>query len=412
MKPRMVKTDILYNGVDANRDISDVLSDFDFTDSIEESDSISLTLGDREKMWAGTFMPVNGDRIQASIVMENWNGQGKESRIRCGEFVVDSYRIQAPPQKIMIEGVSAPVDRDFKDTKRTQTWEKVTIRQIAAEIAARYGLSLVYDTAKDITLEREEQNEKTDSAYLKELCNQYGLGIKVYASQLVIWSYEEYEAREPTAYIWPEMASKWSYKGSIQGTYTGAKVSYSSPKKKETLTAFVGQEGRVLNVNQKAESVADAERIGTYAIQNANRKEITAEITLCPEIALPAAASQVLALSGFGKIDGRYFVTCARHRLSSRGEYQLSLSMYRIAGQEETKQAEGSGGSGENSYTVKSGDTLWDLARSFYGDATKYSTIYNANRDKIEEEAKRRGKESSNGGYWIFPGTELTIPPA
>ena len=46
MKPRMVKTDILYNGVDANRDISDVLSDFDFTDSIEESDSISLTLGD------------------------------------------------------------------------------------------------------------------------------------------------------------------------------------------------------------------------------------------------------------------------------------------------------------------------------------------------------------------------------
>ena len=86
MKPRMVKTDILYNGVDANRDISDVLSDFDFTDSIEESDSISLTLGDREKMWAGTFMPVNGDRIQASIVMENWNGQGKESRIRCGKL--------------------------------------------------------------------------------------------------------------------------------------------------------------------------------------------------------------------------------------------------------------------------------------------------------------------------------------
>ena len=52
------------------------------------------------------------------------------------------------------------MNRDFKETERTQTWEKVTIRQIASEIAGRYGLALVYDTDQDITLEREEQNEK------------------------------------------------------------------------------------------------------------------------------------------------------------------------------------------------------------------------------------------------------------
>ena len=32
-------------------DISDVLADFSFSDSTEESDSISLTLNDREEKW-------------------------------------------------------------------------------------------------------------------------------------------------------------------------------------------------------------------------------------------------------------------------------------------------------------------------------------------------------------------------
>ena len=49
MRTRRIRTDILYNGVDANVDISGVLADFSFSDSTEESDSISLTLNDREE---------------------------------------------------------------------------------------------------------------------------------------------------------------------------------------------------------------------------------------------------------------------------------------------------------------------------------------------------------------------------
>ena len=410
MKTRRIRTDILYNGVDANVDISSVLADFSFSDSTEESDSISLTLNDREEKWSGAWMPENGDKIRAGIVLENWRYEGEKKEIRCGEFVVDSYRIQAPPQKIDIEGVSSPVNRDFKETERTQTWEKVTIRQIASEIAGRYGLTLVYDTAQDITLEREEQNGKTDSVYLKGLCNQYGLGIKVYASQLVIWSYEEYESRAPAAAIWPKMTRKWSYKGSIQGTYTGAKVSYSDPQKNETLEAFVGTEGRILSVNQKAESIADAEQIGKNAMRNANRKEITAELSLWPDISLALAASQTV-LTGFGKIDGIYFVSKVLHRISSGGEYEQGLSLYRIKGETRTEETpeEVSGGQ-ERDYIVKRGDTLWDLAKAYYGSGTKYTIIYDANHELIEEEAKKRGRQSSNGGYWIYPGTELTIP--
>lgn len=62
------------------------------------------------------------------------------------------------------------------------------------------------------------------------------------------------------------------------------------------------------------------------------------------------------------------------------------------------------------SYTIKSGDTLWGIAKQFLGSGTKWETIYNANKEIIEQTAKKYGKSSSNHGWWIYPGVTLTIP--
>ena len=61
-------------------------------------------------------------------------------------------------------------------------------------------------------------------------------------------------------------------------------------------------------------------------------------------------------------------------------------------------------------YTIKSGDCLWNIAKYYYGSGTKWTIIYNANKSVIESTAKKYGKNSSSNGHWIFPGTELTIP--
>lgn len=61
-------------------------------------------------------------------------------------------------------------------------------------------------------------------------------------------------------------------------------------------------------------------------------------------------------------------------------------------------------------YTIKSGDTLWSIAKAHYGDGTKWQTIYNANKEIIEKTAKQYGKSSSQNGHWIYPGVKLTIP--
>lgn len=63
-----------------------------------------------------------------------------------------------------------------------------------------------------------------------------------------------------------------------------------------------------------------------------------------------------------------------------------------------------------HSYTIQSGDTLWGIAKKFYGDGSKHTTIYNANKTVIENKAKAYGKKSSSNGSLIYPGTKLTIP--
>lgn len=52
-------------------------------------------------------------------------------------------------------------------------------------------------------------------------------------------------------------------------------------------------------------------------------------------------------------------------------------------------------------YTVVKGDCLWNIAKRFYGNGSKYSVIYNANRSVI-----------GGNPNLIYPGQVLTIPAA
>lgn len=64
----------------------------------------------------------------------------------------------------------------------------------------------------------------------------------------------------------------------------------------------------------------------------------------------------------------------------------------------------------QQTYVVKTGDTLSLIAKRFYDDTSKWQVIYNANKSAIEADAKKHGKASSSNGAWIFEGLKLIIP--
>lgn len=398
---------IMYNGVEAGQILSPYLERFSYTDAVNESDKITLSLADRDLKWAKSWIPETGDVLLPSIHLENWNYEGEKITMICGSFIVDDYDFSAPPLMGNINGVSAPVNTSFKETENTKTWTAATLQLIAAELAGKYGLTLVYDVTADIQIAKMEQSNQADSSFLKSLCQKYGLGMKVYMDRLVIWDYKKYFSKTPVMKLSPSMVSKWNYKSTLQGTYTGARVSYTNPGTKKTVDVIVGTQERLHKTTQKADNEADAILIGEGAILNANRKATNIQLTLPPKLSLMATST--VQLSEFGKMDGLYFIEKVNHNID-RKAYNMQVHLSRILEAPIPKDPENESSLITGSYEIKKGDTLWKLAQNFYGDPSRCVDLYNANKEAIEKDAKLHGKSSSNAGYWIWPGLNLTIP--
>lgn len=325
MKTRRFNLILGYRG----KEISEDIEDFSYTDvSGGSSDSLSFSFGDREGLWLED-MPQGGDLVTAAVQVSDWLREGDSCNLYTGEFIVDSVGISGEPVSLNIGAVSKPADAAFSATKRSQTWENVTLREILRTIAARYGLAAVYD-AEEIPILAKEQSEQEDSSFLQGLCETYGLMLKIYSRKLVVYDRERYKKNAPALTIdRSEMGRSWSFEQELQGSYTGGSISYTDPKTEQDITCTIGTQERPLQLNEKADNPADAERILRARLANANHGIKKLSFSMMGETRL--VGSQVIAVTGFGsKIDGKYFIDQAEHSLSRSSGYSTKVSASKI----------------------------------------------------------------------------------
>ncbi len=413
---RRAEVEITYEGKNITTPINEYLESYTYEDIASgESDRIKISLHDIGKQWMDEWMPSKGDRVSSTLVLRNWDADGTEERLYCGEFEVDDMSFSGRPLKCEIGAVSIPRDEPFNAQLRTKTWEGITVRQIAQEIAGRAGVELYYE-AEDIPVEIIEQNEETDCKFLYSVCGDYGLAMKVYASKIIIFDEETYEGRASVRSIDEKDMSGWSYNSTMAGTYTGAAIRFTDPNDEEEYSVMIGGGSRILEINENTDSIEDAERKGIARLNEENKKAVTMEITMKTD--MKVLAGTCIDVTGLGgKISGKYYVDKASTKKSGSGTCQTKLELHRVvpriksASINTVEQAAADGAAAGTQYTVVQGDTLWRIAGQFYGSGMKYEDIYNANMEIIESVAKERGKKDSSHGHWIFPGTTLTIPP-
>lgn len=317
---------------DLANEITKRVSACNYTDVASgESDRITITMHDIGKQWLGPLFPKRGADLGVVINMLNWDEKkeatGEVKTFDCGKFILDDISFSGAPTTCNLKGVSIPTDDDFKSLPRSNTWEKTTVQQIASEIAGRAGVKLYYD-ADSITIDELEQSHETDSSFLYSLCAKYDLAMKVYNHKIVIYDIVKSEEKEAVATLKEKDLIRWTYNTTINGTYTGATITYTDPDTDETIDLTVGESGRMYSVNTQASSREDAEKQAWSALRSANRSIETLEITIKANTDI--VASHTIKIEGMQKIDGKYYVDRISHSIGSG--YTMALSLHKVQG--------------------------------------------------------------------------------
>jgi Phage protein D len=403
MKTRRVTLNIQYDNADISNDIKEYITAYSYTDVASgSSDDLNITVENRDKKWMDTWSPDKGAKLITSIAISDWDKEGDSQVLECGKFVIDDLSFSGAPFTASIGALSIPVNMGFKDTKNSKVWQGVSLNAIASEIATNAGIELFFD-GEDIVIGDIEQQDKSDSEFLYGLCKDYGMALKVYSEKLVIFSEMAYEAKEPVATISVNDMEKFSLNDTLTGIYTGAKLSYSNPKDNNLIEVTIGEGSKFLELSEKVDDIKDAERKATSKLRAENKKATTLKFTAMGNIKV--IASCVISITGLNKYDGKYYVDKVVHNVGSGGRYVINVDSHKILVPIIPPEPPAPVGT---EYVVKSGDNLWNIARTFLGAGKRWGEIYEINKEVIQAEAAKRNKPGD--GNWIWPGMVLIIP--
>ena len=326
---RRVILEVTIDGFDAASYLEPSLLSFEYTDQAAgKSDEIQLELHDRDDRWINGWLPRKGSVIMARLRCLDWLGVGQHMLLECGTFKCDEPAdYKGPPNRVSVKAVSAALTNELRETTRTRGWENFSLQGVASDIAGRHGLRLFYE-APDHQFQRQDQRRESDLAFLQRLAKARGVNLKVHDGRLVLYSAQDADSREAALVITRRSgeqftAQDYSFKIKSEDTgYDGAKVEYHEPATRELRQVEYrspGQrdgEGKILSIDSRVESEADALNLAQSRLREANKGELTGSFTIMGHPGL--YAGMTVQMEDFGIFSGKYFVEKVTHKAGDK----------------------------------------------------------------------------------------------
>ena len=333
MKSRRTRVKCKYDNVDISQDIARFLKSFSVREVLSgEADSAEITLEDREALWQGDWFPERGAIMDITLVISDWEGEGDNRELSLGKFEVDEITNTGPPNEAKIKLISVPNNTDLRGVERTRAWEQANISRIVRDVAEGAAMEHFYDAPEDPVIERAEQSEETDLAFLQKICKDAGLALKVTDKNVVVFDIAKYEAAEPVMTITKGKDNIISFdcRTTIHEIYRACHVKYKHGKKGElieyTFTDSKRTTGRTLEVNEKVASIEEAEKLAKKKLREKNLDEVAVSLHMVGNLAL--LASNTVTLAGFHVYDGKYLITRSSHEIG--GGYTTKIELRRV----------------------------------------------------------------------------------
>jgi phage protein D len=317
--------------VNITADVSQMVLAIKYVDRLDgSSGELEVELEDSTKQWQGPWYPALGDVVSLQI---GYNG---ESLLDCGEFQIDELELDGPPDVMRLRCLAAYITPAMR-TANTVAYENVGILEIAAQIAAKYGLTMVTapsQSESDVVFARVTQRRLMDLEFLKRLAREHNFDFTVRARQLIFYSRPVLEAVAAVLTIMRSDTVRFSFRNRTRRIYDGANFAYFDPDTKQLITQSVSAEspsptGDTLKLVARCENAQQALVKAEAALHLHNMLFVDASIEGPGTTALVAGNN--VQLSGWGALDGTYLVETARHHLARASGYSTSIAARRVS---------------------------------------------------------------------------------
>lgn len=346
---------VTYNSKDISEALAQYLISASYTDNLSgQVDDISLTLEDKAGLWQSDWMPVKGATLDITLCTYNWQGlYDGEFDTTLGTFEVDEIEMTSAPDVVNIKAVAISVgdDSTLRSTLRSKTWENISVRKVANDIAWENGMKLFWDCDDNPNIDKLEQNDESDLSVLQKVCDDAGFALKITTDTIIVFDEAKYEQAEPVIEIYhpgtntiadvaeadgtptPDRifhSTGYSFKTKIRDVYKKCHIKYTNDQDKSviesTFTDPNKSNGATLEIHQQVTSQAEADRLAKKKLREKNRDECTGSYSLdgCQFL----CAGETIEMIGFGVFSGRYIVTQAKHDISGGG-YVTSIDVRR-----------------------------------------------------------------------------------
>jgi hypothetical protein len=293
------------------------------------SGELEVDLEDSEKLWQGPWYPTLGDIVNVQI------GYSGEALLDCGEFQIDELELDGPPDVMRIRCLAAYITPAMR-TANTVAYENIGIMEIAAQIASKYGLTLVVaasESESDLMFARVTQRRQTDLEFLKRLAREHNFDFTVRAGQLVFYTRTALESVPAVLAITRSDLVRFSFRNRTRRIYDGAECSYFDPDTKALITQSVPADlsaptGDTLKIVARCENSEQASVKAEALLHLHNMVFVDASLE-GPGNAVLVAGNNV-QLTGWGALDGTYLIETAQHHLARAAGYSTSIAARRI----------------------------------------------------------------------------------
>lgn len=336
MIARKTRVIVKFAGVDITASLEKHLLSLSYIDNEEDAaDDLQLSLEDRKGKWVSDWLAqteAKGTKIEAKIIQE----EGKKKKVLpCGQFQIDNISIGGPPDKVNIKAVSVPQGSKLASEEKTKAWEKIKLSVIAKEIAKANKMDFMFESKTDPQYDRREQSKKTDISFLRELCKDAGISLKVTDRKIVLFDASKYEKMPPIATLKKGKADILSYRFStkLKDTgYSSCEVTYTDGKTKKTIKGSFkrkqkSKNKKVLKINTKVTSKKEADELAKKKLREKNKDETNASLEVVGNPYFVAGTT--IKIKGWGLYDGKYIIQSASHSVGSGG-YTTSLSLRKV----------------------------------------------------------------------------------